>query len=96
MVTVTEGAAEFLTRIQTGQAVDSTQRVIVEEGEFVIGSTQPAQDDEVCFHQGAPVLRLTAEAAEALKGFTVDTEETPEGPTLAIVPPLEDATAATG
>jgi len=91
MVTIPEGAAELLARIQTGRDDAATLRVIVEQGDFVIGSTDPAQDDEVCFHEGAPVLRLTAEAAKALSGFTVATEETPEGPTLAIVPPAEAA-----
>jgi len=89
VVTITEDAADLLARIQTARENASTLRVIVEQGDFVIGSTDPAQDDEVCFREGEPVLRLTAEAAKALTGFTVATEETPEGPTLAIVPPAE-------
>jgi Fe-S cluster assembly iron-binding protein IscA len=93
MVTITEGAAALLAHIQTGQETPSTLRVIVEEGELVIGRSEAAQDDEVYFHGGEPVLRLAADAAKALAGCTVDREETTEGPTLAILPPDEGGEA---
>jgi hypothetical protein len=87
VVTISQDAAELLARIQTGRESASTLRVTVEQDEFVIGGTEPAQDDEICFHEGSPVLRLTAEASKALTGYTVATEVTAEGPTLAILPP---------
>jgi hypothetical protein len=89
MVTITDAAAQLLTHIQTGLDASAMLRVVVEDGEFVLGASAGADNDEIYFHDGEPLLRLTAEAAQALDGFTFSTEDTPEGPTLAILTPEE-------
>ena len=89
MVVITEGAGALLARIQNQQAAAAPLRMAVEAGDFVIGTTAPATDDEVLFHQGEPVLRLSAETAQALAGYTVGVEETNDGPELKLLAPAE-------
>jgi hypothetical protein len=92
MVTIRDDAASLLTHIQSSNESDATLRVVMADGELVIGQTEAARDDEVCFYNGTAVLRLAADAAVALAGFTFTTEKTTEGTTLAIIPAEEAET----
>ena len=85
MVVMTDGAGALLRQMQTQKELPNTLRLVVEQGELVVGTTAPAADDEVLYHGGAPVLRLSSDAAAVLDGCTVTTEDTPDGPALAIV-----------
>jgi hypothetical protein len=53
MVTITDDAAQLLSRIQRSLESNSTLGVVVEEGEAVIGRSEAAPDDEVYFHGGS-------------------------------------------
>jgi hypothetical protein len=89
VVTITEGAVQLLSQIQTSLDPNSMLRVVLENGELVIGRSDAVPGDEIYFHAGAPILRLTSDAAKALAGWTVATEETTEGTVLAILPASE-------
>lgn len=85
MVTITEGAGALLQEMQSARPARGAFRMIVESGELVVGATPAAADDEVLFHAGVPVLRLSTEAAHMLSGCTIGTQDTPQGTTLTIV-----------
>ncbi len=87
MVAMTETAGELLQQVQTTQGFSSTLRMETDASGLIIGVSEPQPDDEVLFHDGQPVLRLSADAAAALAGCTITTEESPEGTQLAILPP---------
>ena len=96
MVALTERAGALLQRMQTAQLLPATLRMVVSEGELVVGTSAATPNDEVLFYDGVPVLRLSAEAAAALAGCTVTTRDTDTGPSLAIVVPedLDDGAEA--
>ncbi len=85
MVVMTEGAGSLLQHIHAEQGLSNTLRLVLEQGEPVVGTSEPASNDAVLFHNGTPVLRLSPDAATALDGCIVGTHDTPEGPALAII-----------
>ena len=86
MVTITDTAGTLLKQVQAGQE-GRPLRVETDAAGLVIGTSAPRTDDQVLFHDGQPVLRLSPAAAAALAGCTIDTQETDEGEQLTIVPP---------
>lgn len=86
MVTITDTAGSLLQQVQADQE-GRLLRVETDAAGLVIGTSAPRTDDQVLFHDGQPVLRLSPEAATALAGCTIDTQETAEGAQLTIVPP---------
>lgn len=89
MVRLTDDAGSLLRRIQEGQTNAQTLRMVSEAGDLVLGTSGPAAGDEILFHQGDPVLCLSADAAAMLAGYTIGIEQTGEGPTLQVLPPEE-------
>lgn len=87
MVRLTDDAGSLLRRIQERQTDSGTLRMVNEAGELVLGTSAAAAGDEVLFHQGVPVLSLSAAAAAMLVGYTIGIEQTGEGPTLQVIPP---------
>jgi hypothetical protein len=87
MVMLTDSAGALLHQMQREQHFPATLRVVAVEDGFVVDASAPAPDDEVLFHEGTPVLRLSAEVARALAGCTLTTQDSGEGPTLVILGP---------
>ncbi len=88
MVMISDTAGTLLQQVQAGQE-GRVLRVEIDAAGLVIGTSAPETNDQVLFHDGRPVLRLSPEAAAALAGCTIDTQETAEGSQLTIVPPAQ-------
>ena len=86
MVVITDTAGTLLQQVQAEQE-GRVLRVETDAAGLVVGTSAPRTDDQVLFHDGRPVLRLSPEAVAALTGCTIDTLDTAEGPQLTIVPP---------
>jgi hypothetical protein len=89
LVRLTERAGALLQRMQADGQFRNPLRVVEESDSFIVGMTEPATDDEVLFHEGVPVLRLSAAAAKALTGSTIASRDTATGEDLAIFGPGE-------
>jgi hypothetical protein len=85
MVTLTERAGELLQKIQEEQGLPDAPRLVTDDGRLALTISPADSDDQVLYHDGRPVLRVAADAAAALDGYTLAAEETPEGARLAIV-----------
>jgi hypothetical protein len=89
VVNLTERAGALLERIQSEESLPHPLRIELarEDGQFAMGMTEPAPDDEVLYHEDTPVLYISAPAAAALADCTLTTQETAQGTTLAVLPP---------
>lgn len=88
MIALTDSAGTLLERIENEQSLPHALRLDLTPtgADFAVGLTEPATDDEVLYFGEAPVLYISAAAAEALGDCTLTTQETPEGPSLAVAP----------
>jgi hypothetical protein len=93
LVTITNAAGALLQQVQAGQGGPGILRAEADAGDLVIGTSAPQAADEVLFHAGQPVLRLSPAAAAALAGCTIGVRDTAEGPSLAIIGPNGTAPA---
>jgi len=93
MVAMTDRAGALLERAQTERELPHPQRLELkpERDAVAIGLSEPTPDDEVLYHGNTEVLYISPEAADALAGYTLTTQDTPEGPALALEPPEPDA-----
>jgi hypothetical protein len=89
MVALTDQAAALLQEAQEAQALPNPLRIEIARDQLTVGASEPAPDDEVLYRGDTPVLRVSAEAAEALTGYTLATQETPQGVGLTLIPPEE-------
>ena len=85
MVRLTPRAGALLQRIPA----QGTLRLVLDAEGPLIGASASAPDDTVLFHEGAPVLRLAADAAQALAGATIATGGTAAPDELVILGPNE-------
>lgn len=93
MTRMTEAAGELLQQVQAQQHGGNVLRVEAGPDGLIIGASAPGQHDEVLFHRGEPVLRLSPDAASLLAGCTIATEDSADGPQLTILAPAEDEPA---
>jgi len=87
MITVTDSAKEYLKNILLAHTGDPeiSLRLVGQPGEqlsFVLG--KEAEGDQVVEHSGIKVLLVERELVPLLEGLTIDVQDTPDGPKLAI------------
>ena len=87
MIGVTERARHELKRVLSDN-VDNPQAGLrlttSSTGQFGLGIDIEAPGDQVVEHEGSKVLLVEQELVDQLEGVTIDVEDTPEGPKLAI------------
>jgi len=86
MVTLTERAGAVLQQMRAEQGLSEPLRIISQGGQLTLTAAPPDPEDEILYHDETPVLSVPPEAANALAGSTITTEDTPNGTRLAIVP----------
>ena len=80
MITVTDGAREYLHGAASGLAKDECFRLTRGMGgKIAIGTGHPVGTDVTFEHEQKTVLALEAELAEDLEGRTIDVEEKESG-----------------
>jgi hypothetical protein len=80
MITVTDGAREYLRGAASGLAKDECFRLTRGMGgKIALVTGRPADSDVTFEHENTTVLALEAELAEDLEGRTVDIEEREAG-----------------
>lgn len=90
MVAISHTAGAMLRQLQTQQPDGGRLRLDVDTTGWLIGASAPQSDDEVVFHEGEPVLRLSAAASAALTGCTITADTSPEGPRLTVLSPADE------
>ena len=87
MLAVTERAKEKLKSILLSK-VDNPQAALrltaTGQGQLGLMVDVETPGDEVVEHQGSKVLLIEKELATRLEGTTLDVEDTPDGPELAV------------
>lgn len=87
MIAVTDGAKDMLKGILTAN-VDNPLAVlrltVTESGGLGLGIDVEKLNDRVVEHEGSTLLVVAEELADSLVGITLDIEDTPEGPQLAV------------
>jgi len=87
MLTVTESAKQLLKETLTAHSDDPEVGLRLEfnpPGGFGIVLDREAEGDQVVEHEGAKVLLVASELAPVVEAVTLDVQDTPEGPKLAI------------
>lgn len=91
MIIVTEGAKEGLRGALLAANLpdpDMGLRLSLgDSGEFQLEADTAQEDDQVTEHQGSKILMLDKETAAMLDGFTIDCENTIDGPSLVFLNP---------
>lgn len=92
MIGVTDRAKEELKNILDSNADDqelSLRLVTNEQGQIGIALDKERPGDNVVEHNGSKVLLVEDALVPHLVGITIDIEDTPEGPRLAIVSDIQ-------
>ena len=87
MLSVTESAKQKLKEMLSDKVEDPQQSLRLTantSGQLGLSIDMEATGDQVVEHEGSKVLLVEEELATRLEGITLDTEDTPEGPKLAI------------
>ena len=87
MLTVTEGAKQLLKEILAAHSDDPEVGIRLSfnpSGEFGIVLGKEEEGDRVVEHEGAKVLLVAPDLAPVVEGITLDVQNTPEGPKLAM------------
>ena len=85
MVRLTARAGALLQRIPTERPL----RLVLDSDGPLIGTSAPEPNDTVLFYEGGAVLRLSAQAEQALAGATIATGGTAAPDELVILGPNE-------
>ncbi len=85
MVTITERAGALLQQVQQEQGLTEPPRLVREQEQLALTVSPPDPRDDILYHDGQPVLRVAPEAAAALSGCTITTQESDQGAQLAII-----------
>ena len=86
---MTEGVKQHLKKVLLAGTDDPDLgiRLTVEaSGEYGVALDREAPGDHVVEHEGSKVLLVAHEVAERLGELTLDTQDTPEGARLGLVP----------
>jgi len=89
MLTVTEGAKQHLKKALLAGTDDpdlGIRLTVGVSGEYGVTLGREAPDDYVVEHEGSKVLLVAHDVAEQLVELTLDTQDTPEGVRLRLVP----------
>jgi len=87
MLTVTESAKKLLKGTLRAHSDDPEAGLRLSfnpPGEFGIVLDREAEGDQVVEYEGAKALLVAPELASVVEGVTLDVQDTPEGPRLAI------------
>ena len=87
MLDVTERARQELKKLLSANVDDpqmGLRLTTTDTGHFGLSVDTEAPDDQVVEHEGSKVLLVEQELVDQLEGVTIDVEDTPEGPKLAI------------
>ena len=80
MITVTDGAREFLYEVASELSDDECFRLARSSaGKIAVVTGLPLQSDVTIEHEKRTILAVESELAEDLKGRTVDVEDTKAG-----------------
>ena len=88
MLTVTDSARQLLKETLTAKSDDPEVglRLSMEStGQFGLVPDREVQGDQVVEHEGSKVLLVASELAHAVDGLTLDAQDTPDGPKLAVL-----------
>lgn len=89
MLTVTKGAKQQLKKalLASNDDPDVGIRLTIDaSGKFGVTLDREAPGDHVVEHEGSKVLLVGHEVADRLAELTLDTQDTPEGARLRLVP----------
>ena len=87
MLTVTESAKQLLKKTLLAHTDDpeiSLRLSLKAPGQLGIVLDREAEGDQVVEHEGAKVLLVASELAPTVDGVTLDVQDTPDGPKLAV------------
>lgn len=87
MLTVTDNAKQELKKTLLAHTDDPEVSLRLElkpPGQFGLVLDREAEGDQVVEHEGIKVLLVAAELAPAVEGITLDVQDTPDGPKLAV------------
>ena len=87
MIAVTERARQELKKILSVNVDDpevGLRLTAAGAGHFGLSADAEISGDQVVEHEGSKVLLVEQELADQLEGITLDVEDTPEGPKLAM------------
>lgn len=86
MLMLTDTAARVLVEALTSRGEDPAKmlRVTFVDGEYTLTLDDPREEDQVIEHEGQGLLILDPEVSGALAEFTLDAQDTSDGPHLSL------------